>query len=323
MKRRTIVVTLLFTAIMLVSSMTSYAAGWQKEQSGWRYEREDGSSPAGTWEQINNEWYHFDAAGYMQTGWFTENNQWYYLVPSGEMLHDTSQVIDGVSYTFGSEGAMVEELAASVSREQMDAWFYATYAIIANETDWNKGYFISQPGTFTTEAKYRLRQAWGVTDRATADETIQWLLTSGHRSSYKKLMDIYKELGVMEMSETQLVQELGASEFMFDLIAAYKRGGEGAIDAWDYCRAMQVLREAYLAGYYTETEELDQMLQIAKVLQNRFSSWDDMAESYIRGYEYWKSSKSAYESRNAKYQSLKKNRTYYQIDWNLALGKCW
>lgn len=107
------------------------------------------------------------------------------------------------------------------------------------------------------------------------------------------------------------------------MITAYKNSGEGAIDAWDYCRAMQVIRESYLAGYYTETEELDNMLEVAKILQNRFGSWDEMTESYLRGYEYWKESPSAYQSRKEGYENLKATSSCYQIDWNTPLNKAW
>ena len=33
---------------------------------------------------------------------------WYYLDPNGCMIHDTTMDIDGVSYTFDGNGAMVQ-----------------------------------------------------------------------------------------------------------------------------------------------------------------------------------------------------------------------
>ena len=43
--------------------------GWKKNSKGWWYQNADGSYPKNQWKTIGNKWYHFDATGYMQTGW--------------------------------------------------------------------------------------------------------------------------------------------------------------------------------------------------------------------------------------------------------------
>ena len=165
--------------------------------------------------------------------------------------------------------------------------------------------------------------AWGITDRASADSAINWLLTSGHRSGFQEEMGLLSYMGYLNGTEQQIEEQYKDNEFVKDMLLAYKRGGEGAIDGWDYCRAMQVLRECYLAEYYTETEMLDQMLSAAQTIQARFVSWDDMAESYMRGYEYWNNSPDKYRTRKNLYEKLKKETSFYAVDWNLPLGKAW
>ena len=64
-------------------------AGWQKDEKGWWYLRENGTYPAGEWEPVGETWYHFDAQGYMQTGWLNLDGTWYYLNADGSMAHDT------------------------------------------------------------------------------------------------------------------------------------------------------------------------------------------------------------------------------------------
>ena len=64
-------------------------AGWQKDEIGWWYLRENGTYPAGEWEPVNETWYHFDAQGYMQTGWLNLDGTWYYLNADGSMAKDT------------------------------------------------------------------------------------------------------------------------------------------------------------------------------------------------------------------------------------------
>ena len=72
--------------------------GWVKNSTGWWYQRANGTYPANEWEKVGDDWYHFDANGYMQTGWVELGGTWYYLTESGAMAHDTyvgSYYVDG------------------------------------------------------------------------------------------------------------------------------------------------------------------------------------------------------------------------------------
>lgn len=56
---------------------------------------------------------------------------------------------------------------------------------------------------------------------------------------------------------------------------------------WDLCRATQLLGMMYLVKMI-DRKELDQeFVRAGRVIQQRFSSWDEMAESYLEGYEAW------------------------------------
>ena len=55
---------------------------------------------------IDDKWYHFDARGYMQTGWIYLGNTWYYLESSGAMLCNQWGYINGKWYHFDGSGAM-------------------------------------------------------------------------------------------------------------------------------------------------------------------------------------------------------------------------
>ncbi len=83
------------------------AGEWKQDEKGWWYLRTDGSWPAGEWLKVNEVWYHFDEAGYMQTGWFGENGKQYYLDPAtGAMAANGEKEIGGVRYAFDSSGVM-------------------------------------------------------------------------------------------------------------------------------------------------------------------------------------------------------------------------
>ncbi|MEG7531587.1 MAG: glycoside hydrolase, partial [Hungatella sp.] len=63
--------------------------------------------PPDSWKFINGNWYYMKNYR-KQTGWVQVKNHWYYLDSNGRMLHDAAVEIDGVSYTFGSDGTITE-----------------------------------------------------------------------------------------------------------------------------------------------------------------------------------------------------------------------
>ena len=104
--------------------------------------------------------------------------------------------------------------------------------------------------------------------------------------------------------------------------SCYEKYGENALAAWDYSRAMSLLGNYYLAGLYTETEALDKSLEVARVIQEAFDSWDDFMENYFVGYEYWAEESS--EERRGIYEDIKAEAdSPYDIEWNLAFEKTW
>ena len=99
------------------------ATGWQNINGNWYYFDADSGVKAIGWQKIDGSWYYLDAEGIMQTGWLDDNGATYYLKHSGEMAtgwqkigdHDyyfndngvmaRNTVVDG--YTVGSDGAWI------------------------------------------------------------------------------------------------------------------------------------------------------------------------------------------------------------------------
>lgn len=76
---------------------------WQQNGIGWWYRKSDGSWPANSWLQINNDWYYFKSNGYMATGWVQTNNKWYYCDVNTGAMYTNRKAPDGL--TVGAEGA--------------------------------------------------------------------------------------------------------------------------------------------------------------------------------------------------------------------------
>lgn len=87
---------------------------WVESGSGSWYRNADGSYPSGCWKEIDGLWYHFDAAGWVQTGWLWDAGSWYYLAEEidGTDYHagwmcTYTKIIDGKLYYFAQDGRMV------------------------------------------------------------------------------------------------------------------------------------------------------------------------------------------------------------------------
>ena len=91
-------------------------AGWQKDEVGTKYQKENGSFAKAEWEPVNGTWYHFDENGYMQTGWLNLDGTWYYLNDDGSMAKDTWI---GTYYVDGSGAWVVEGW-----QENSYGWWY-------------------------------------------------------------------------------------------------------------------------------------------------------------------------------------------------------
>ena len=175
-----------------------------------------------------------------------------------------------------------------------------------------------------------LEENWGVTDRKTADETLEWVLTQGHREAFREDIEYLSEIGLGELDQDareefilenfDVTQEDAA--YYTDVYRMYEEHGEQAVDAWDYCRGLNLLSFYYLAGFYTEEEALDRSLEIAGEVQPLFDSWDDMVECYLRGYEYW-AAQSSDERRGIYEDLLSREDNPYAVDYHTALEKTW
>lgn len=92
------VITMALTAVMALSmSSTAFAASWQKNDTGWWWQEDNGSYPTNTWQWIdgNNdgvaECYYFDESGYCLLNTTT---------PDGYGVNgDGAWVVDGVIQT--------------------------------------------------------------------------------------------------------------------------------------------------------------------------------------------------------------------------------
>lgn len=222
--------------------------------------------------------------------------------------------------------------STKVEASDTERWITASYAVLTEINGWDYTYF---PGNTTSDMnemiqQESLKQSWGVEDRASANETLQWVLEEGHRTEFAEDMKYLEECGLGEIPADERVDALLAVFEMTKEEASlyaknyeiYESYGEHAIDAWDYCRALNLMSFFHVAGYYEREEALEKSLEIAKELQAKYTSWDELMESYLCGYEYWAEESS--EERRAIYEELKSREDNpYAVDYNTVLENTW
>lgn len=98
----------LAAALLLSVAMPMQAeAAWRQGSNGWWWQRDNGSYPTSSWQQIYGKWYYFDSQGWMCTGWQKIGGNWYYLGAANDGSMKTGwQQIGSNWYYFYSSGAM-------------------------------------------------------------------------------------------------------------------------------------------------------------------------------------------------------------------------
>ena len=177
-------------------------------------------------------------------------------------------------------------------------WFNATYAPLtsSNAGDWRLVGGMEPSAYSKSLTKTLISSDWSVDDRESALETLDWLRDEGHRETYRNYQEELEELGMLDLEPDVFIETLLDSEmegYLFRYVMIYDLYSEGldeeVIAAWDLCRINQLCGDFYLCGYMTYEEAMDISLENSLVLQDMFSSWDELVDSYMLGYQFWQS----------------------------------
>ena len=99
--------------------------------------------------------------------------------------------------------------------------------------------------------------------------------------------------------------------------------------AWDLCRVNQLYADFYICGYMTYEEAMDASLENSLILQEMYSSWEEMVEGYMMGYQFWckdldTSDDSPTRKRYHCCEMLRESsNSPYMLDWDMELEKSW
>ena len=150
-----------------------------------------------------------------------------------------------------------------------------------------------------------------------------WPLITGVHGS-RKVISNFRNVALGEQWEIK--NKSDGLQTVHELVEKHAGRLDTVYPGWDLCRATQLLGMMFLVKMI-DREELDREFSIAgKVIQQQFSSWDEMAESYLGGYQTWlnrignQNAIQDTERRRYIFMQLKKNPDGpYSVPWRTDL----
>lgn len=220
-------------------------------------------------------------------------------------------------------------IAEHYSKEQKE-WALATAAFLNKMNGEPFGILGGGPKSQENILKNKnmLLNSWGVDDRESASETVEWLKSEGHRFEFRRFI-----IPLYRLSDAQYKAFLGSKsnqEFIDKLDYFYfhlneTENGDRLIDpgvlAWDYCRLVYMVGAAYNVGYLSNEEAWNEIMNAAQLIQKSYSSWKEMASSYAEGRYYWGGEERFLQCKKANDILLYTDREspWIRLQWNLTL----
>lgn len=254
---------------------------------------------------------------------------------------------DGVAVSGTGEPLTMMQLLGSMNEVQDTdletfpdtvLWFNATYAPLthSNGMDWRLVGGLTRTYYNENLTKVLLEQSWNVVDRESAIKAIENLKKEGHRQTYRNYQKELEQLGMLDMELEVFLNTLVNMEmegYLYRYVIVYSLYHEGmdedAMAAWDLCRINQLCGDYYVCGYMTYEEAMDISLENSLILQEKYSSWDELVDSYMLGYQFWQSDPCLTDDsptleRYHYYEELLEMQDGpYSLDWGMELKKEW
>ncbi|GIO76201.1 hypothetical protein J27TS7_57150 [Paenibacillus dendritiformis] len=135
--------------------------------------------------------------------------------------------------------------------------------------------------------KEGLSSAWDVRNPEEAVQTLEWLLTEGHRAKYDQLLmalqagqtfteeEVGKSQECYESAQDAMMKKLSFATSDFDRV--------NTIAAWDFDRAVNIARWSCILGYLTEEQAWGYIERAADAASHTFQSWKDYFISFAFG----------------------------------------
>ncbi|MGX7418220.1 DUF1266 domain-containing protein [Carnobacterium gallinarum] len=148
------------------------------------------------------------------------------------------------------------------------------------------------------QGKKNIEEYWDIVDEQSAKKQLDWLLYRGHRNNYE-VIDEVKFIFAQLQGQTAMTKELSILVKNIKKITytCQKNNNEyidetniykcSTISGWDYIRGVSVAKNCYNLGYLNEEEAWQYIISFGKNVKNEFSSWEELAISFLIGRYIW------------------------------------
>ncbi|WP_246120447.1 DUF1266 domain-containing protein [Cohnella terricola] len=135
--------------------------------------------------------------------------------------------------------------------------------------------------------KEGLSSVWDISNPEEAVQTLEWLLTEGHRAKFDQLLtalqagqtftedEVGKSQECYESAQEAIMKRLSFEKADFDRV--------NTIAAWDFDRAVNIARWSHVLGYITEDQAWGYIERAADDASRIFHSWKDYFISFAFG----------------------------------------
>src|SRR5262245_32753853 len=164
-------------------------------------------------------------------------------------------------------------------------------------------------------ARELLGGSWQARDRQALENALEWVRESGQRGEFNRF-------GRMAVAGMEPGPDPDRRRKFEIARSYYPKCGRQSIFAWDYMRYISLCRWGYLAGFLSEQEAWDRIMPAARLLQQTFSSWQEMGRNFIVGRGFWTPpDPSTAQTEYAFSQLLTQPQSpWRRYPWNLDLG---
>ena len=142
---------------------------------------------------------------------------------------------------------------STAAANDTEKWIIGTYAMWSHATDGNWKHIAGSAAKNKKEAasmRVMLRRDWEVSNKAALLDMVNYL-TALYKGEECEQEDIEKA-------------------------------------AWDLCRACQILGMGYVGGYIERQEMVRESVEVGRIMQKYFHSWEELYDSYVKGYSEWR-----------------------------------
>lgn len=133
-----------------------------------------------------------------------------------------------------------------------------------------------------------LKEWWGITSRQDLFGMVEKLKRGLHNNIFVDVKDRIEYLSDKEYMEELDKFPKPSQKRDLQIVRKYGKDlGQKGILGWDLSRIITITGGAYLAGFLEYEEANEIIMDVARRVQNTFSSWEEIWQNYLIGYEFW------------------------------------